>query len=128
MTLAPEMLEELRSLRDDIPRDFRTHYHRIEAQYPAHWKGLRPEVVGEWFQFGELRPLALHEAKAVVAFLNALEPLLDLAAEALTLQAVAEAAGTFIAERGNVQVKTPLHEALAAYYRHLATQGRKESP
>lgn len=42
------------------------------------------------------------------------------ARELKALRAVAEAAAEYIASRGKVQEKTPLHDALAAYYRTLA--------
>ena len=47
--------------------------------------------------------------------------LISLAQEALVLRNVAEAAGEFFADRGKIQPRSRLHDALSAYYKHLAT-------
>ncbi len=46
------------------------------------------------------------------------------ATELTALRIVADVAGEHIASRGKIQERTPLHEALAAYYRTLAGGGR----
>jgi hypothetical protein len=50
---------------------------------------------------------------------SALEGALRLVRELEAAREVCEAAGHYLNERGNVQARTPLHDALAAYYRTL---------
>lgn len=88
--MTDEELSELRMLVERLPLEFRINYHQIEAKYPEHWKGVRDEMRGAWFSFGETRPMGVLDAQSVVAVLNAARALLDLAAEALERRAAHE--------------------------------------